>query len=170
VRRERTRDGTEVEIRPILPEDKQALREGFDQLSLQSRYERFMSPMDQMSPSMLRYFTEVDHHDHEALVAFHAESGAPVGIARYVRVDDPQTAEAAVTVADEWHGHGIGTTLLNALARRACEEGIRHFSALVLARNEEMIDMLFRLGPASVVNRSQGVVEIVAELPTERLC
>jgi GNAT superfamily N-acetyltransferase len=166
----RTRDGTHIEIRPIVPEDRDGLREGFDRLSLQSRYERFMSPMDELSPSMLRYFTEVDHHDHEALVAVHFDSGADVGIARYVRVDDPHTAEAAVTVADAWHGHGIGTALLNALAQRACEEGIRRFTALVLARNEDMIDMLFRLGPAEIVDRSQGVVEVVAELPTDQLC
>jgi len=166
VRRERTRDGTEISIRPIEPGDKETLRDGFDHLSLQSRYERFLSPMDEVSPRMVRYFTEVDHHDHEALVAF--VDDRPVAVARFIRVKDPERAEAAITVADEWQGHGIGTTLMQVLAGRAREEGIEAFTALVLARNEEMIDILFRMGNAEIVERASGAVEIVTELSTEQ--
>jgi len=70
LRRVRIRDGTQVVIRPIEPSDADAMRAGFERLSLESRYERFLSPMDHMSTAMVRYFTDVDHHDHEALVAF----------------------------------------------------------------------------------------------------
>ena len=165
MRRERIRDGSEVDVRPIEPGDKDALRDGFERLSLRSRYERFLSPLDHLSPAMLRYFTEVDHHDHEALVALDPESGRMVGVARYVREDDPERAEAAITVADDWQGRGLGTKLLHALAERAREEGVDKFTALVLARNDDMIDMLFRLGPAKVVDRQQGAVQIEADLP-----
>jgi GNAT superfamily N-acetyltransferase len=161
----RIRGGSAVQIRPIEPGDKDALREAFEQLSLQSRYERFLSPMDHLSTGMLRYFTEVDHHDHEALVAYDPESGRLVGVARYVREDDPEAAEAAVTVADDWHGRGLGTALLHELAERAREEGVKRFTALVLARNDDMIDMLFRLGPAKVVDSNAGAVQIEAALP-----
>lgn len=162
----RIRDGSRVEVRPIEPDDKDALRAAFDRLSVQSRYERFMSPLDQMTPSMLRYFTEVDHVDHEALVAFDPDSGRLIGVARYVRDDkDPETAEAAITVADDWHGRGLGTALLHELADTARSNDVKRFSAFVLARNDDMIDMLFRLGRANVVDRHQGVVELVAELP-----
>jgi RimJ/RimL family protein N-acetyltransferase len=164
VHRVRIRDGAQVDVRPIEPGDKDALRDGFARLSPESRYERFLSPLDQLSNSMLRYFTEVDHHDHEALVAFDVEDGRAVGVARYVR-EDTDVAEAAVIVADDWHGRGLGTALLRELAERAREEGIHRFTALVLARNEDMIDMLFRLGPAKVVDRSNGTVQIEAELP-----
>jgi hypothetical protein len=94
VHRVRTRDGAQVDVRPIEPRDKDVMRDGFARLSPESRYERFLSPLDQLSNSMLRYFT-----------------------------------------------------------------------AMVLARNEDMIDMLFRLGPAKVVDRSNGTVQIEAELP-----
>jgi RimJ/RimL family protein N-acetyltransferase len=165
VHRVRIRDGAQVDVRPIEPGDKDAMRDGFARLSPESRYERFLSPLDQLSNSMLRYFTEVDHHDHEALVAFDTEDGRAVGVARYVREDDPEVAEAAIIVADDWHGRGLGTALLHELAERAREEGIKRFTAMVLARNEDMIDMLFRLGPAKVVDRSNGTVQIEAELP-----
>lgn len=162
--RVRIRDGAQVDVRPIEPGDKDALRDGFAKLSPESRYERFLSPLDQLSNSMLRYFTEVDHHDHEALVAFDMD-GRAVGVARYVREENPDIAEAAIIVADDWHGRGLGTALLHELAERARQEGVARFSALVLARNEDMIDMLFRLGPAKIVDRSNGTVQIEAELP-----
>jgi acetyltransferase len=167
LRRVRIRDGTEVGVRPIEPSDAVALREGFERLSLQSRYERFLSPMDHMSTAMVRYFTDVDHHDHEALVAFDPDDGGRlVAVARYVREpDDPDAAEAAITVADDWHGRGLGTAMLDELAERARQEGVKKFTAFVLARNEDMIDMLFRLGPAKVVDRQNGAVQIEAELP-----
>jgi RimJ/RimL family protein N-acetyltransferase len=165
-RRETIRDGSEVLVRPIEPSDKPALLDAFEQLSERSRYERFLSPLDHLSPSMLRYFTEVDHHDHEALVALDPRTGGLIGVARYVRdEDDPHVAEAAITVADDWHGRGVGTLLLRDLAERARHEHIRRFTALVLARNEDMLDMLHRLGPCRLVDRQQGTVEIEAELP-----
>lgn len=162
----RIRDGTELGVRPIEPADADALRAAFERLSLESRYERFLSPMDHMSRAMVRYFTDVDHHDHEALVAFDPEAPRRlIAVARYVREEDPEVAEAAITVADEWHGRGLGTAMLNELAERARQEEIRRFSAYVLARNEDMIDMLFRLGPARIIDRQPGAVQIEAELP-----
>lgn len=162
----RIRDGTRVDVRPIDPRDKTALRDAFERLSLQSRYERFLSPLDHLSAAMLRYFTEVDHHDHEALVACDPDTARLIGVARYVREeDDPTIAEAAITVADDWHGRGVGTALLHVLAERAREEGIGKFTAYVLARNDDMIDLLFRLGPAQIVDRQSGALQIEAELP-----
>jgi GNAT superfamily N-acetyltransferase len=70
-----------------------------------------------------------------------------------------------VTVADDWHGRGLGTAMLRELAERAREEDVKRFTAYVLARNDDMIDMLFRMGPAKVVDRHNGAVQIEAELP-----
>jgi RimJ/RimL family protein N-acetyltransferase len=166
VQRVRIRDGAQVDVRRIEPGDADALRTAFQRLSLESRYERFLSPLDHMSTAMVRYFTEVDHHDHEALVAFDPDDGRLVAVARFVREpDEPEAAEAAVTVADDWHGRGLGTAMLAELAERAREEGVKRFTAYVLARNDDMIDMLFRLGPAKVVDRQNGAVQIDAELP-----
>jgi GNAT superfamily N-acetyltransferase len=164
VQRVRIRDGTELDVRPIEPGDADALRAGFERLSLESRYERFLSPLDHMSNAMVRYFTDVDHRDHEALVAFDS-AGDLVAVARYVRETDPEVAEAAITVADDWHGRGLGTAMLQEIAERAREEGVKRFTAYVLARNDDMIDMLFRLGPAKVVDRQNGAVQIEADLP-----
>jgi GNAT superfamily N-acetyltransferase len=162
----RSKDAGSLEIRPISPEDAPGLAAGFARLSDQSRYRRFLSPHRRLSSGELRYFTEVDHHDHEALVAIDRELGEGVGVARYIRSkDDPAVAELAVAVIDDWHGLGVGTRLVVALTHRAREEGINSFTALVLAENELMLNLLADLGRVRVLHREHGTVELTVELP-----
>ena len=151
-------------VRPVEPDDKERIRTGFDRLERESRYRRFLSVIPELSDSALHYLTEVDHHDHEALVALDPDSGHGVAIARFVRTR-PGVAEVAVTVADDWQGRGLGTKLLELLAARARTEGVSRFSALVLATNTDMIDLMRRLGSMHVVGRDGGSVELEAELP-----
>lgn len=161
-------DGTEVVIRPIEPDDKDALLEGFEHLSDESRYRRFLSPTPRLTGAQLRYLTEVDHDAHEALIAFVKDTGEPIGVARYVRYpDDPAEAEPAVTVVDDWHGRGLGTLLLDELTERARAAGVARFSALVLAGNEPMLAMLGRLGDGSVRPVGDGVLTVEADLSDE---
>src|SRR5689334_13308164 len=110
------RDGSTVVIRPVRGTDAPLLADGFTRLSARSRQMRFLTRKNEPTPTELRYFTEVDHHDHEALGALNYADGRGVGIARYVRdADDPQAAEIAVTVIDDWQGRGLGTELLTQL-------------------------------------------------------
>ena len=159
------RDGSAVVVRPIDAGDRAAIEGIFERLSEQSRYQRFMTAIDELSPSQLEYLTDVDHHDHEALVAFDPDDGSGVGVARFVRLEDGKTAEAAVTVIDEWQGRGLGTALCNLLAERAREEGIERFNALLLASNDQMHDVLASLGPSKVLSRQAGTVEVEVEIP-----
>jgi RimJ/RimL family protein N-acetyltransferase len=161
------RDGATVLIEPIRPEHKDALQRAFERLSEQSRYSRFLAPMERLGPSMLAYLTEVDHRDHEALIAFDRVSGDAVGVARYVRADRT-SAEAAVTVLDDWQGRGLGTGLTSLLAERALEEGIDRFTALLLAENKEMIALLESLGQVTVTARESGTLEVEVPLDAER--
>ena len=80
----------------------------------------------------LDYLTQVDHHDHEALVAVDEATGEGVGVARFVRTG-PDVAEPAVVVADDWQGRGPARGCSTLLAERAREEGIARFVAPVLA-------------------------------------
>ena len=127
----------------------------FTRLSPESRYQRFFAPVERLSESDLTYLTEIDHRDHEALVAIDPEDGGLVGVARYVctsrlgegdgsgkgtlkpaavRGGGLKEAEVAVIVGDPWQGKGLATALLERLARRASEEGVDYFLALVLER------------------------------------
>ncbi len=148
-RRTTLRDGTPVLIRPIRPSDRDRLTEGLRRLSPDSRYLRFHAEVDELSEAQLDYLTRVDHYDHEALVALDADRpDVPgVGVARYIREPDQhEVAEAAITVADEYHGRGAGTLLLGALAARARACGVEVFRNYVLGTNQAMLDVFDNLG------------------------
>jgi GNAT superfamily N-acetyltransferase len=122
--------------------------------------------MPELSEAMVRYLTEIDHHDHEALAALDEQTGEGIGVARYVRDPKrPDVAEVAVTVLDDWQGKGLGTLLLEVLGARARAEGIRSFVALMLGSNQEMMDVLTALGPVRIVDREVGTVEIEMPIP-----
>jgi RimJ/RimL family protein N-acetyltransferase len=157
-----------IEIRPIRPDDRAALADGIRRMSPESRYRRFFSPIDRLTDAQLTYLTEVDHHDHEALVAVERDTDRGIGVARFVRSEeDPSVAEVAVAVADDWHNQGVGSTLLHRLTERAREEGIRRFSGSVLEENRPMMELLRELGDVQVRDRAAGAVELEVELPDE---
>lgn len=136
-------DGSRVLIRQVRSADAPLLADGFGRLSAESRWMRFLMAKQELSPSELRYFTSVDHHDHEALGALDHGDGRGVAIARYIRHPaEPDAAEIALTVIDDWQRRGLGTELLGRLADRACQEGIRRFTALVAAENAAMSGLL----------------------------
>ena len=153
------RDGSTVLIRPVRSADAPLVAAGFARLSARSRQLRFLTPKKELSPAELRYFTDVDHHDHEALGALDHPGGRGVGIARYIRdADDPQAAEIAVTIIDDWQGRGLGTELVAQLSDRARCEGIRRFTALVAADNPAVAGLLRNAG-AGLVRREPGAVQ-----------
>jgi RimJ/RimL family protein N-acetyltransferase len=160
-------DGLELLVRPVRPDDKQRIRHAFDRLSPETRYRRFFAPLRSLSEQDLHYLTEVDHHDHEALAAVNPENGMIVGVARYVRADDPGEAEVAVVVGDPWQGRGVATALLQRLVARAREEGIDHFVALVMSNNTEALELFRHLAPGSSRTRrsASGHTELVMALP-----
>jgi nucleotide-binding universal stress UspA family protein/GNAT superfamily N-acetyltransferase len=162
------RDGARVTLRPIAPEDKPLLAASFERLSEESRYRRFFTPKNELSPAELAYLVDVDHKDHEAIIAIDPSSGEALGIARYIRSkDDAEVAEVAVTVADDWQRRGLGRALLDRLTYRAQREGVRRFSALVQGDNPRALRLLADVGDT----RHQwhtGEVELVIELPPKR--
>jgi EmrB/QacA subfamily drug resistance transporter len=163
------RDGSAVLIRQIHSADAPLLADGFARLSARSRQMRFLTPKKELSPAELRYFTDVDHHDHEAIGALDQANGRGVGIARYVRyASDPQAAEIAVTIVDDWQGRGLGAELLSQLSDRARQEGIRRFTALVAAGNTAMTGLLRNIS-AEFVRYGPDTVEYeIALTPREK--
>jgi RimJ/RimL family protein N-acetyltransferase len=130
------------------PSDRERLRSAFERLSDRSRYLRFQAPMASLTEAQLAYLTDVDHHDHEALIGVDTARGEIVGVARFVRVEG-EVAECAITVADDWQGRGLGTELLHRLVDRARQEDVARFSAVVLGENAEAIRLLERLGDSA---------------------
>ncbi|MEO6879508.1 MAG: GNAT family N-acetyltransferase, partial [Mycobacteriaceae bacterium] len=133
-------DGGTVHLRPITPDDAQALVAFHGGLSERTRYLRYFGPYPVMSAKDVTYFTTVDHHDRVAVVAMLGEDIIAVG--RYDRlpeVGDGHSAEVAFVVADAHQGRGLGSVLLEHLAAAAAETEIKVFVAEVLAENQGMV-------------------------------
>lgn len=164
------RDGSGVLIRQVHRQDVPLLREGFLRLSTESRRLRFLSDKTHLTEAELRYFTEIDHHDHEAIGALDEATGRGLGIARYIRsAEEPTEAEVAVTVVDDWQHRGLGTELLRRLNGRAEEEGVLTFTALVDVENEAVVGLMRNLGAdVSVTRYEPGAVDYrITPQPTD---
>src|SRR4051812_48368753 len=110
--RVRLRDGSAVIVRPVRPEDRDLFTAGFERMSQESRYRRFMSHKKKLSEQELDFFTRLDHDLHEAIGALDATSGEGAGVARmHRRPEDPSIAEAlqgAIGALDATSGEGAG--------------------------------------------------------------
>jgi RimJ/RimL family protein N-acetyltransferase len=143
----RLRAGEDLLVRPITAEDTAELVAGYRRLSAGSRYQRFFTAAPKLRAPEVAYLTQLDHHDHEALVAIVPATGDIVGVARFFRsATDPACAEIALTVADSWQGRGLGGELLRQLVERAREEKITRFTADLLTGNRAMLALIRRLG------------------------
>jgi GNAT superfamily N-acetyltransferase len=159
-------DGVPLVIRPIVGADRDLLVAEFERLSPESRYRRFFNPVNRLSASAVRYLTEIDYEKHFAWVA---ESTTPeglrgVGVARYIRTGEG-CAEAAITVADDFQGRGIGRLLFDLLVLEALGAGVACFEGEVLAENTAMLGVLEHSG-ARVSLPSGGICRFSIDLPS----
>jgi|SRR5947209_13254586 len=136
-----------VRVRPVRPADSPLLADLFDRLSPASRLARFLVAKRELTAAELTYFTDVDHNNHEALIATTRLRGEPIGVARFIRdKDNPTAADVAMEVADEWQNLGVGSLLAAQLATCARRAGVTHFTALMAADNSRSRRLLTKLG------------------------
>jgi RimJ/RimL family protein N-acetyltransferase len=162
----RLRNGTEVLIRPVRPDDKALLARGMAELSPGSARLRFLAPKDHLTLSELRYLTEVDHVDHYALVAVPADDPTAIaGVGRWVRdPEHPDRAEVAVVVGDCYQRQGLGTALGTALADGARALGIASFTALMLPENTAAQRLFAHISGRLSTRVEGGTYQLVADL------
>ncbi len=157
------RDGTTVCIRTVRPEDSRLIAEGFEHLSPRSRYFRFLSGMQKIPDVLMQRLTHIDHHDHEAIGVLDTsgDHDVPAAVARYIRDEgDPDKAEIAITVADDYQRRGLGMLLIAVLVALAQGEGIRTFAATVQRENRKMLSLLKRFGSVRLPVQGGDVIHL----------
>jgi GNAT superfamily N-acetyltransferase len=155
-------DGTHVLLRPAGHDDGPAILDGFARCSAGTRYFRFLSGGYQLTDERLHALTAADHRVHAVWLALDREaSGTPVAaVARFMRsTDEPDVAEVAFIVADDYQGRGVSRLLLDALRVSAAVDGVTTFVANVLADNRPMLALLVHRG-ARVVNRDGPEIQL----------
>jgi RimJ/RimL family protein N-acetyltransferase len=162
----RLKDGTRAVIRPIRADDRVRLEHSRERFSDESMRRRFLGPKPRLSNTELRYLTEVDGESHFAVVAVPlGDLESIVGVGRFVRLaEDPQSAEAAIIVADELQGRGLGKRIAHELADAARDRGIRRFRASMLSDNKAALALMHALSERLDSHYEDGHREVVSEI------
>jgi acyl-CoA synthetase (NDP forming)/GNAT superfamily N-acetyltransferase len=163
------RDGTLGMIRELVAGDRDALLAMHEALSPRTLYLRFFSASKLSAGRYVTRLIRPGTGDHGGVVL--QVQGRLVGVAAYERIDDDNTrvaaegvAEAAFVVADDQHGRGIGTLLLEHLASLARRRGITQFVAETLPENAAMLDVFKEAGYAVTFRRSLDTVQVSIDL------
>jgi RimJ/RimL family protein N-acetyltransferase len=165
----RLADGSVCRIRPSGAADRALLQECFEALSPESQRMRFFTNKRSLTAQELDLFSGADGYDHIAIAAVRIDASGrelePLGFARCLRLaPGGDSAELSITVADRFHGQGIGTTLLRRLMEAAYAQGIRRFRFEVLVENRGMRRLAQQLG-GEARWLGDGIVEYDCALP-----
>jgi acyl-CoA hydrolase/GNAT superfamily N-acetyltransferase len=140
-----------VHFRLIRPDDADRIKELFYDLSEESIYFRFLTPLRSLRRQTLQDFYNVDQDRDISIVAVistddEREVEEIIGAGRYLLDRSKNEAEFALLVEDEHQGRGVGTFLLNHLMRIAKSKGVRRFIAYVHPQNQKMVRFIHKTG------------------------
>ena len=140
----RLRDGTEVQLRPVQPEDEPSLHDLAAHMSPEDLRLRFFTPVRGLSHAVAARLTQIDYDREMAVIAMH--HGTMLGIAHFFADPDRLSAEYAVAVRSDWQGRGIGYLLMSRLIEIARQTGVGELVGEVLVENRTMLEMCRELG------------------------
>jgi acetyltransferase len=164
------KDGSEVTIRPIMPEDEPLIVKFHQQLSEQSVYMRYFHMIalsQRIAHERLTRICYVDYDREIALVAEQKDAAGERNILAVGRLTkEPATDEAqfAILVADPVQGRGLGSELVRRLLEIGRKEGIKRITAEILQDNYAMQKVCERLGFRLERDAEEGVVKVKIEL------
>lgn len=163
--REYLRDGSQIEIRSLRPEDEADMLAAVERTSAQSLQRRFFAMKRGFSEKERAFFMNIDFSNHVALVALAPEDGRTVlvGGGRYI-VFEPGRAEMAFVVVDAWQGRRIGSILMRHLIEIAGNAGLQELTAEVLPENRAMLKVFAKFGFKPASRRDPQTVHLVLKL------
>jgi len=136
-----------VTLRPLRREDHDIEHAFVSGLSPETRSNRLLGGAKAITREYIDSLVSVDYARDMALAATTMLGGETlVGVARYVRDADKESAEFAIVIADAWQGRGIGTRLMRKLIDVARRRGLKRLYGDILAINRPMLELLRKLG------------------------
>ena len=144
----RLKDGTEVTLRPIKPEDEPKELEFVRGLSTETSRFRFFQIIKDLPHEALVRFCNIDYDREMAIIAETrvGDQTIEVGVSRLVLDPGKKRGEFAVVVADKYQGRGLGTKLVDMLIEFAREKGIDTVYGTIMSENIKMIQLCEKLG------------------------
>ncbi|MBV9018215.1 MAG: GNAT family N-acetyltransferase [Alphaproteobacteria bacterium] len=169
---ERLRDGTEIQLRPLKPEDEPLLEDLAAHMTPEDLRLRFFAAMHGLGHTLAWRLSHIDYDRAMALAAL--KDGAALGVTRFFAEAAPHSeagsrAEFAVAVRSDWKGRGLGYLLMTRLIAVAREWRIGELSGQVLAENHRMLQMCRELGFSTKADPSDArlvqVRKVLADEP-----
>ena len=163
----RLRDGREVRVRPIVPEDAQRLMDFHERLSARTTRYRFFSPMKHLSEEFARRLTTVDFEKRFAFVVSEPSDDVIYGVGRF-EGESSRSGEVAFVVEDSMQGIGLGPLLLERIVAQARKLGYERLTAIVLAENEQMLSIFRESGFAPELHTLADVTSVKLDIREEK--
>jgi acetyltransferase len=162
------RDGSEVTMRPVRPEDEPAHSEFISKLTPEDSHFRFFHYVRSMPHTELARLTQIDYDREMAFVATRRTPGGEpetIGVVRTVADPDNDTAELSIVVRSDLKRQGIGRRLLRKAVEHCRSRGTRELAGDVLAGNESMLSLARAYGGFRVEETDEpGIVRIRLDL------
>jgi hypothetical protein len=142
-----------ITIRPITPDDKVIEAAFVRDLSPQTRHDRFLGGIRELSPSMLTQLCNIDYVNSMAYVATILEDGdeKEIGVCRYANDSVLGEREMAVTVADEYQHFGVEHARANDVKRLTSIDLRTNYNMQELAESLGMVSMTDPEDPRQVI-------------------
>jgi acyl-CoA synthetase (NDP forming)/GNAT superfamily N-acetyltransferase len=156
-------DGATVEIRAAGPDDIGAVTRFHQDMSPDNLYMRFFSMSKLAGQQEARRVCRPPDAGHAALLALLGTQLA--GVASFELTGTPGVAEIAFAVADDMHGRGIATLLLEHLVSLGRARRVQAFTATTLPANAAMLRVFADVGLAVRRRLVDDVIEVTMPIP-----
>ncbi len=159
------KNGQEVLLRPIKPEDEPMWLEMFQSFSEEAiRYRFFQMLKDTPHEVRVRY-CNIDYDREIAIIAELTENGRRkiLGVTRLSIESDGKSGEMAFIVTDYWQGLGLGTKMVDYVLDIAKEKGVENVYAIMLSDNYRALSLTKKMG-FNFEYLSDGTVKGVLDL------
>jgi acetyltransferase len=158
----RTKDGTEVTLRPIRPEDEPMELEFIRGLSSETSRFRFFQIIKDLPHEALVRFCNIDYDREMAFIAETREGDrkVEVGVSRLILEPNKRKGEFAVVVSDNYQAKGLGLKLVDMLIEVAKEKGVESIYGIIMEENLKMIRLCEKLGFTAKREHGDVLVEL----------
>jgi acetyltransferase len=140
------RDGTQVLVRPIRPQDEHLYGPFFEHVTAEDLRLRFFAPVKDFGHAYVARFTQIDYARAMAFIAIETASDSMLGVVRLHADANYTIGEYAILVRSDLKGHGLGWLLMQQIIDYARAEGLKTIEGQVLRENATMLTMCREFG------------------------
>ncbi|MEZ8056805.1 bifunctional acetate--CoA ligase family protein/GNAT family N-acetyltransferase [Vibrio splendidus] len=160
------KDGTEVLLRPILPEDEPLHADFINRVSKEDLYKRFFSDVGEFNHEALANFTQIDFDREIAFVVVRKEQGVPaiIGVSRALINPENTDAEFAILIRSDLKGVGLGRILMTKVIDYCRAKQTKQMSGMTMPTNRGMLTLAQKLGFELDISFEDGTADMVLPL------